>query len=332
MSDLLSVSAVSEDAASRSGVARKKYLRVEPKVIRLRAHQRVVQRVEVVLTNPSAERAVAFKFKMRNPKKCSVRPPAGVVHPASRQVVDSLFPHPFITHQHCAFVHVLMPLLLLFSSVSVMPDEPTDGPNDCIDRFHVEMVPVSDPTNVTEAWKQSSELLRQVLKVTYDEEVPAGVAPAAASESTSSPASSAAVASVDPTLLHSCSGVEETAPATPAAPAPAAAVPAPAESTPSSLSSSELAELSAKYAKVRSERNELQARVVLLQGQNAKLQAAADAAARRRGAGTAEARAERRAWVMFVAAVLVLLAVVVHAVARTLPRACVCPPDAHAEM
>lgn len=106
MSDIASVSAVSEESVSRSSVVqRKKYLRVEPKVIRLRAHQRVVQRVEVVLTNPSAERAIAFKFKMRNPKKCSVRPPTGVVYPSGRQVVDSLFSSPFS----------IIPLFLVFS-------------------------------------------------------------------------------------------------------------------------------------------------------------------------------------------------------------------------
>lgn len=203
-----------------------------------------------------------------------------------------------------------------------MPDEPTDGPNDAIDRFHVEMVPVSDAANVAEAWKQSAELVRQVIKVVYDEEVPAGGAPApAAPESAGSSPVSSAVAPVDPALLRSCTGVEETA-----APVESAQPPS------SSSSSSEVAELSAKYAKVQAERNELQARVVLLQGQNAKLQAAADAGPRRRDVGPAEARAERRAWVMFVAAVLVLLAVVVHAVARTLPRACTCPPDPHAEV
>ena len=113
MSDIASVSAVSEESVSRSGVVqRKKYLRVEPKVIRLRAHQRVVQRVEVVLTNPSAERAIAFKFKMRNPKKCSVRPPTGVVYPSGRQVVDSLF---FLLLFHCPFCFLLLSLCVSHS-------------------------------------------------------------------------------------------------------------------------------------------------------------------------------------------------------------------------
>lgn len=202
-----------------------------------------------------------------------------------------------------------------------MPDEPTDGPNDVVDRFHVETVPVSDPTNVAEAWKQAAEktveLLRQIIKVVYDEEVPAGASPATSpamslSLSTSSSSSLAAAAVATPTapptempLLRSCSGVEEE--------------PAKAEEA-GTAEPQELAELRSRYENVRSERNELQARVVLLQGQNAKLQAAADAAQQRGDVGTAEARAERRAWLMFVAAVLVLLAVIIYAIARTIPR------------
>ena len=205
-----------------------------------------------------------------------------------------------------------------------MPDDPTEGPGEAIDRFQIDSMPVADASRVPESeeWRRAENVVKQVLKVQYgDEEVrssapsecPSGFVSVAQTPSDSAMFKSA-LSDIEPPLTVEARLSDE-APAA-ASPAASATTSAAAPAAPAATEGKEVEELKERLAQrekelgeARTERNKLQARVTLLQSQVAKLQASTS----KHEESAAESTSERGAWIMLAAAGLILLAVLVRA-------------------
>jgi len=274
-----------------------RHLKVDPKHIKMPSDLSNGFIADLHLTNLTQDN-IAFKFRMRDPKKCSVRPPKGVIPPAGLQDVK----------------------------IHVMPATPEDR----VDKLVIDTVPVGDASEVDTVWKvKKNDVAKHAIGFKYDEgkteppteppsECPSGfvsVAQTPASSSDFAPLVEPVPANLDERLgqseavppaedfgLSTCNDSTVVA----------------AETTSSNsgdaAAAAELKELKEKYEKLVAERNELQARVTALQGQNAKLQA--DAQQKKANPVSDENRADRRSWIMFAASLMFLLTVIIYSLFR----------------
>ena len=204
-----------------------------------------------------------------------------------------------------------------------MPDDPTEGPGEAIDRFQIDSMPVADTSRVPESeeWRRAENVVKQVLKVQYgDEEVrssapsecPSGFMSVAQTPSDSAMFRSALSDIEPPLTVEARLSDEAPTAASPAASATTSApVPAPAATEGKEVEElkERLAQREKELGEARTERNKLQARVTLLQSQVAKLQASTS----KHEEAAAESTSERGAWIMLAAAGLILLAVLARA-------------------
>jgi len=306
---------------------KKRYLAIDHKVIKLPSDIGNGQHTEFHLTNITHEN-IAFKFRMRDPSMCSVRPPKGFIPPSSQQEIK---------------IHIL----------------PTPEP---VDKIIIDTVPIVNTSDLDGVWKErKDDIVKQAIAFRYGgeestpsephSECPSGfnsviqtpVAPGPKpADVTVTPVDSTNTSTLgeridmaesdmmSSALDHSGEIEEQKIEEKPQKQEEEEQKPQkqeeeqkPEEQKPQeqqvildSCSSAEYKELKEKYDKLIAERNDLQSRITALQGQNARLQADFEAQQKKLDVGTEESRAERNSWMMFIASIIALLSVIIYSFTR----------------
>jgi len=276
---------------SSSRVEKKRYAKIDPRHIKVTSDISQGLITEVTLTNIIQEN-VAFKFRMRDPSKCSVRPPKGFIPPSGQQVVK---------------IHVM----------------PTTF-EERIDKIVVDTVPLADVSEIDSVWKErKNEIVKQPVAFKYEGEESVSEAPSecpsgfvSVAQTPADPLPTVSNVSIEPVIPNLASRLEPSGDGDLMASAVDHSEVVKKDDSEKEALAAELKELKEKYDKLLAERNELQTRVTALQGQNAKLQANADVQQKKIDVNTEEDRAERRSWFMFGASVIILIAVIIYSFVR----------------